>query len=40
LLSNTEYQLSLFDLLLQADMALRHAKSLGRDLICIADSTP
>ena len=35
-----EYQLSLFDLLLQADMALRHAKSLGRDLICIADSTP
>jgi len=37
---NPEYQLSLFDLLLQADMALRHAKRLGRDLICIADSTP
>jgi diguanylate cyclase (GGDEF)-like protein len=31
---------ALFDLVLQADTALRHAKRLGRDLISIANSAP
>jgi len=35
-----EHQLALFDLVLQADTALRHAKRLGRNQICIADLTP
>ena len=34
------HHVALFDLLLQADNALRHAKRLGRDLICIANSAP
>ena len=35
-----EHSLALYDLLLHADAALRHAKSLGRDLICTANATP